>query len=112
MAWPMTLSFDDFYASIYSLKSAYSHFLPVLIALQPELSTWLEAVQRDPLPFISPCIPFLEVHDAGYPDIETGVTPEALVDCNAFSPLHEMVHSFLWRLTCNSILATGSIEAQ
>jgi hypothetical protein len=112
MAWPMMLSFTDFYASIISLKSAYSHFLPVLTALQPELTTCLEAVQQDPLCFVSPCIPFLEVHDSGYPDIETGVAPEALVDCRAFSPLHKMVHGFLWRLTCNSILATGTIVAQ
>jgi hypothetical protein len=112
MAWPMTLSFADFYASIFSLKSAYAHFLPVLTTLRSELTLWLEAVQLDPLLFVSPYIPFLEVHDSGYPDIETGVAPEALVNSKAFSPLHKMVHGFLWRLTCDSMLATGTIEAQ
>jgi hypothetical protein len=40
------------------------------------------------------------------------VVPEALVDCRAFLPLQEMAHGFIWCLTCDSILATGTVEAQ
>jgi hypothetical protein len=112
MTWPTPTSFTDLYASIHSLRSAYSHFLQVLTAIQPGLTCWLEAIKLDPARFTTPSISFLEVHDLGFPDIATGVAPKALVDCRAFSPLLEMAHGFLWHLTCNSILATGTSEAQ
>jgi hypothetical protein len=40
------------------------------------------------------------------------MAPEALIDCCAFLPLQEMAHGFIWRLTCDSILAIGTVEAQ
>lgn len=41
------------------------------------------------------------------------MAPEALVDSKASSPVQEMAHGFLWRLTCDAILATtGTAEAQ
>jgi hypothetical protein len=39
-----------------------------------------------------------------YPD-------STVLDTPAFSPLVEMLNGFLWRLTCDLVLATGSIEA-
>jgi hypothetical protein len=38
--------------------------------------------------------------------------PDSVLDTRAFSPLVEMLNGFLWRLTCDSILATGSVEAR
>jgi hypothetical protein len=69
MAWSTKLSFADLYASIQGLKSAYVQFLPILTALQPELTVWLDAVQHDPTTFTSPSILFLEVHNLGFPNI-------------------------------------------
>jgi hypothetical protein len=112
LAWPTTISFADFCASISCLKGGYSNFIPVLKALQPTLSRWLAAVRADPAKFMSPNVPFLDIHDSGYPDLETGAPPDTIIDGRAFSPLFEMAHGFLWRLTCDSVLSTGTAEAQ
>jgi hypothetical protein len=70
MAWPTKLRFVDLYASIQGLNSAYLRFLPILTSLLSKLTVWLDAVQYDPTSFTSPSIPFLEVHDLGFPDIK------------------------------------------
>jgi hypothetical protein len=74
MAWPTTICFAKLQPSILGgpLKSGYSHFLHIVTALiQPKLTSSLHAVQQDPNCFMSPSIPFLEVHDTGFPDIDT-----------------------------------------
>jgi hypothetical protein len=40
-----------------------------------------------------------------------GNYPDSVFDTRDFSPLVEMLNGFLWHLTCNSVLATGSIGA-
>jgi hypothetical protein len=112
MAWPTTISFEDFYSSIRALKAGYAHFLTVLTALQPQLTDWLSAVAEDPTCFVSPSLPFLDIHPRGYPLFDTGGLPSAILDSRAFSPLLEMLQGFLWRLISDSVLTTGTKEAQ
>jgi hypothetical protein len=33
MAWPTTISYNDFYSSVHGLKGGYAHFLTVLTTL-------------------------------------------------------------------------------
>lgn len=112
MAWPTTTSLEDFYSSIRALKGGYSNFLLVLTALQPQLKDWFEAVHQTPASFSSSSLPFVNVHSIGYPPLGSGDIPEAILDERAFSPLLEMLQGFLWRLTSDAALTTGSIEAQ
>jgi hypothetical protein len=112
MAWPTTISYEDFHSSIQCLKGGYLLFLRVLQALQPTLRSWFVAVQLSPVSFISPSFPFMDIHPAGFPTLNTGDYPGSVVDPRAFSPLVEMLNGFIWRLTCDSVLATGSPEAR
>jgi hypothetical protein len=110
MAWPTTISFKDFYLSIQSLKGGYSIFLCDLQALKPQLMAWLVAVHTNPALFISPSFPLLRIHSSGFPALSTGDYPDMILDAQAFSPLIEMLNGFIWRLTSNLVLATGSFE--
>jgi hypothetical protein len=105
LVWPTTIMFVDYLASIQSLKSDYQHFVQVLEALQPALISWFQAIAQDPPPFIIPSTIFLEVNNKAFPAVETGDFPDQIVDPLAFSPLQEMLHGYIWRLTCDHILA-------
>jgi hypothetical protein len=53
----------------------------------------------------------MEIHKAGFPSLSTSEYPDTVLDTRAFSPLVEMLNGLIWRLTCDSVLATGSTEA-
>jgi hypothetical protein len=113
LVWPTQIGYADFLASVKSLKSDYTHFLTVLQTLQPSITSWLQAIALDPTPFILPSAPFLEVYDKGFPAVDTaGDYPDFIVDPQAFSPLQEMLHGYIWRLTCDAVLAVGTIHAR
>ena len=112
LVWPTTIGYENFLASIQCLRSDYNHFLQVLVALQPQLAPWFSALQLDPIPFTTPSVPFLMLYDKGFPAVETGESPDLIVDVQAFSPLQEMMHGYLWRLTCDGVLATGTPDAR
>lgn len=111
LVWPTTIIYDDFLASVQSLKSDFHHFTLVLQALQSPITSWLQAIALDPTPFIIPSTPFLDVYDKGFPAVNTGNFPDFIVDPQAFSPLQEMLHGYIWRLTCDAVLAVGTIQA-
>jgi hypothetical protein len=72
-------------------------------ALKLQLMPWLAAVQANPDGFASP----------RFPALATGMYLNSVLDTpRAFSPLVEMLNGFLWRLTCNSVLSMGSVEAR
>jgi hypothetical protein len=110
-SFPKSVTLEDLFASVRSLKGSYSAFLCVLQALQSQLTPWLAAVQENPASFSSPSFPLLQIHPAGCPVLSTGTYPDTVLDTRAFSPLVEMLNGFLWRLTCDLVLATGSVEA-
>jgi hypothetical protein len=112
LVWPTTTGYDDFLASIQSLKSGYQHFVHVLVALKPQLTKWLAAIATNPIPFVIPCVSFLDVYDKGFPAVETGEFPDLIVDHQAFSPLQEMLHGYIWRLTSDAVLAVGTVQAR
>jgi hypothetical protein len=112
LVWPTTIGYDDILASVQCLKSDYNHFTHVLQALQSSITPWLQAIARDPIPFIIPSTPFLEVYDKGFPAVDTGEFPDFIVDPQAFSPLQEMLHGYIWRLTCDAVLSVGTIQAR
>jgi hypothetical protein len=111
LVWSTMISNDGILASIQCLKSNYTHFTHVLQALQPSITPWLQAIARDPTPFLIPSTPFLEVYNKGFPAVHTGEFPNFIVDPQAFSPLQEMLHGYIWRLTCDMVLAVGTIQA-
>jgi hypothetical protein len=75
LLWPASINFNDFYASIKSLKSGYSAFLCILQgALKPQLMPWLAAVQTSPEHFASPSFPLMEIHATGFPALSTCTT--------------------------------------
>jgi hypothetical protein len=80
LTWPTTTSFKDLYSSLKVLKGSYSVFLHVLQALQPQLTSWLAAIQVNPLKFTSPSFPLLEIHPAGFPTLNTGDYPDSILD--------------------------------
>jgi hypothetical protein len=112
LTWPTTISYKDFYSSVHGLNKGYSAFLLVLQALEPQLTTWLAAVQLEPTRFGSLSFPFLHIHPAGFTALGSGASPDSIVDARAFSPLVEMLSGYIWRLTSDSVLATGSPKAR
>jgi hypothetical protein len=70
--WPSTVGFEDFLATIQSLKSSYQGFVQVFEVLKPELMSWFQAIAQDPTPFMIPITSFLEVCDKGFPAVKTG----------------------------------------
>jgi hypothetical protein len=50
------------------------------------------------------------VYDKGFPAVETGDFPDQIVDPLAFSPLQEMLHGYIWRLTCDQVLAIRTVQ--
>jgi hypothetical protein len=108
----MTIGFEDYLACIQSLKSDYQHFIQVLEALKPALQSWFQAIAHDPIPFMIPNTSFLKVYDKGFPAAKTGDFPDQIVDPLAFSPLQEMLHGYIWRLTCNQVLSIGTVQAR
>jgi hypothetical protein len=111
LLWPISINYDDFYASVKSLKSGFSAFLCVLQALKPQLTPWFAAVLASPERFVNPSFPLMEIHKDRFLSLSTGEYPDTVLDTRAFSPLVEMLNGFIWRLMCDSVLATGSIEA-
>jgi hypothetical protein len=109
---PTTIGFEDYLASIQSLKSDYQHFVQVLKALKLALQSWFQAIGHDPIPFMIPSTYFLEVYDKGFPAVETGDFPDQIVDPLAFSPLQEMLHGYIWRLACDQVLSIGTVQAR
>jgi hypothetical protein len=112
LIWPTTITFEDLYASVQSLKGGYSAFLHVLQTLQSQLTPWLAAVQANPASFSILSFSLLQIHPAGFPALSTGTYPDTVLDTQAFSLLVEMFNGFLLPLTCELVLATGSVEAQ
>jgi hypothetical protein len=108
LVWPTSIRFDDMHASVHALKGGYAHFLLILTTLQPTLSAWLNDVKDNPQKFSTPSVSFTEFHDVGFPDLDSTTIPPSITDLRAFSPMMEMAHGFVWRLTCD---ATGSQEA-
>ncbi len=94
-----------------SLQSAYQHFVQVLEALKLALKSWLQPIAHDPIPFMIPSISFLEVYNRGFPAVDTREFPDQIVDPQAFSPLQEMLHGYIWRLTCDQVLVIGTLPA-
>jgi hypothetical protein len=111
LVWPTTIGFEEFLASIQSLKSDYQHFVQVLEVLKPELMSWFQAVAQESTPFMIPSTSFLEVYDKGFPALETGESPGIIFDPLAFSPIQEMLHGYIWHLTCNQVSAIGTMQA-
>jgi hypothetical protein len=112
LVWPTTIGYDDFLGSIQSLKSDYAHFALVVQALKPSLTSWLQVIATNPKPFIIPSTPFLDVYDIGFPAVDTGDFLDFIVDPQAFSPLQEKLHGYIWRLTCNVVLTVGTVQAR
>jgi hypothetical protein len=112
LAWPTMISYDDMYASIHALKGSYAHFLHVLTTIKPILTPRLVEVQVNLMHFVLPCVSFMRIHNQGFPDLDPSPIPQSISDFHAFSPMMEMVHGFVWHLTCDAVLTTGSQEAQ
>jgi hypothetical protein len=112
MAWPTTISYADLYSSIWGLKNGYINFLTILSTLKPQLTGWLCAMNKNPDNFATASLPFLSIHNRGYPSLNTAEFPETVLDTRAFSPMLEMVNGYIWRLTSNTAMTTGSKEAQ
>jgi hypothetical protein len=112
LTWPIATTYDDFYASILALKGGYANFLHVLSSLEPLLTPWFHAVASHPALFQTPSVAFTEIHNEGFPGLDTGDIPSSLSDQRAFSPMLELLNGFVWRLTCDAVLTTGSQEAQ
>jgi hypothetical protein len=112
LVWPTTIGYDDFLSSIQSIKSDYLHFALVVQALKSSLTSWFQAIATDPTPFITPSTPFLDVYDIGFPAVDTGDFPDFIVDPQAFSPLQEMLHGYIWRLTCDVVFTVGTVQAR
>jgi hypothetical protein len=106
------VGYDDILASVQCLKSGYNHFTHILQALQSSITPWLQAIAWDPILFIIPSTPFLEVYDKGFPAIDTGEFPDFIVNPQAFSLLQEMLRGYIWRLTCDAVLSVGTIQAR
>jgi hypothetical protein len=45
--------------------------------------------------FVVAYISFAEIHDKGFPGLDTSTIPPSLMDLRAFSPMMEMAHSFV-----------------
>ena len=73
---------------------------------------WFQAIALDASPFLTPSLPFLEVYDKGFPAVDTGEFPDNIVDALAFSPLQEMLHGYIWRLTCDQVFTVGTVQAR
>jgi hypothetical protein len=113
LVWPTTIGYDDLLASVQCLKSDYHHFTQVLQVLQSQITPWSQAIAAlDPTPFIIPRTPFLDMYDKGFPAIKIGEFPDLIVNPQAFSPLQDMLHGYIWHLTCDAVLAVGAIQAQ
>jgi hypothetical protein len=111
LVWPTTIRFEDYLATIQSLKSDYQHFVQVLEALKPALMSWFQATAHDPIPVMIPSTSFLEVNDKGFPAPEMGYFPDQIVDPLAFAPLQAMLYCYIRRrLTCNQVLAIGTVQ--
>jgi hypothetical protein len=80
LLWPTTITFEDFYASVKSLKGGYSAFLCILQALKSQLTPWLAAIQTNPIGFASPSFPLLQIHPAGFPALATDTYPDYVLD--------------------------------
>jgi hypothetical protein len=113
LVWPTTINYNGICMSIHALKGGYAHFLHILTTLQPIcLTPWLITVQANLTHFMTPCVSFAEIQDTGYPGLDTGNIPSGISDLRAFSPILKMANGFVWHLTCNAVLTTGSQEAQ
>jgi hypothetical protein len=44
--------------------------------------------------------------------VDSSTIPSSITDLRTFSPMMEMAHGFVWRLTCDVVLAAGSQDAQ
>jgi hypothetical protein len=53
-----------------------------------------------------PSTSLLEVYD------KTSDFPDQIVEPLAFSPLQEMLHSYIWRLMCDQVLSVGTVQAR
>jgi hypothetical protein len=80
MAWPTTISYADFSSSIRGLKTGYSNFLTVLSTLQPQLTGWFHAVNKHPASFAIASLPYLAIHNRGFPALNTGDFPKTILD--------------------------------
>ncbi len=108
--WPLDIGFSELTASIRAALGKNSPpFEAVLIALQPTLEPWFDAVAADHQLFMIPSRQFLPLYDKHFPDITTGVWPESAPDPEAFSPILEMLNGFVWRLWCDKILTTSTV---
>jgi hypothetical protein len=87
------------HVSVHALKGGYAHFLLLLTTLQPTLSAWLNNVKDNPRKFSTPSVSFTEIHDVGFPDLDSTTIPPSITDLRAFSPMMEMAHGSVWRLT-------------
>jgi hypothetical protein len=100
------------HASAHFHKGGYARFLLFLTTLQPIMFAWLNKVKDNPRNFATACVSFTEIHGAGFPGfLDSTTIPPSFIDLRAFSPMMEMAHGFVWRLTCNDVLTTGSQEA-
>jgi hypothetical protein len=102
LVWPTAIGYADMYASIHALKGGYTHFFHILTTLEPLLTPWLVGVQVNPEHFMTPCVPFVEIHDIGFTGLDTGDIPPGISNLRAFSPLLEMMNGFVWCLTCDA----------
>jgi hypothetical protein len=75
IAWPTSISYEDFYSSVRGLKGGYSHFLTVLTTLQPQLTAWLGAVRKTLTSFTNASLPFLDLHPSTYLSLVTNDFP-------------------------------------
>jgi hypothetical protein len=108
LVWPRTIGYENFLASIQCLRSDYTPFLQGLMALQPQLAPCFSVLQLNPTPFATPSAHFLMIYNKGFPAAQIGESSDLILDVHEFSPIQEMMHGHLWRLTCNGVLATGA----
>jgi hypothetical protein len=93
LVWPTTMGYEDFLASIQpSLRSSHPGAQAQTFLIVPVNSL-------EPSPFITPSTYFLQAYDKGFPAVKTGEFPNLIMDPQAFSPLQEMLHGYIWRLT-------------
>jgi hypothetical protein len=107
--WPITIGLPDFTASITAaLGKSSQNFVSVLKALQPQLAPWFKAVADDSPAFLISGRRFLPIYDKHFPDITNGEWPASVTDQDAFSPLLDMLHGFVWRLWCDRQFTTAT----
>ena len=104
--WPTSISYSTFKDTLVCLARVTPTFLSVVEALDSQLLSWFEKVAADPKAFALRGIPYRRIKDTMFPDLLTGEYPDSVVSPVDLSPIVELLNGFVWRHTCDEILAT------